>query len=236
MYCRCPRRLRRARRSVDGVPSRKPGSALAAAPRRPVSRHAVLGSHALQLVLGGMVLRGAGPTGDIPETPAALPDEIMLTAAPEAEEAEKEESPAGAAACPLRADLLGFAVGPTNTNCQAPAGKFGASRLAQYIVRGAGNNSSLTVGEQFSVLDDPYNVFAALKPVSAPLTNGRFDDCYSLFTDKPLPADFVLQIEQNHLINGQIISKVRVTYTPTGVRVCQHRRLTNSCDFSKRCK
>jgi hypothetical protein len=147
----------------------------------------------------------------------------------------QQTGPTTTASCPYSATLLGFVVGP-RPSCVVPTGKYGAAKLAQYRLTGPTSSGNITVDEQFTKIDDPYGVYGALKPVSDQAVNGRFDDCYALYTDNPLPADFVLKVEQNHLINGQIIDKNEVTYRNDYVFVCQHQRLSGSCDFSKRCK
>jgi hypothetical protein len=168
-------------------------------------------------------------------------DDLTITAAPENPSTAKANAPApqspqSGPACPYTAELLGFVLGAANQTCTVPSGHHGASRLAQYGVSGAPSTGSLTVGEQFTALDDPYNVFSKLKPNTYTMSGGRFDDCYSLYSTSPLPPDFVLKIEQNHLIGGNIISQNRITYTASNVHVCSHSRLQGSCAFSKRCK
>lgn len=153
------------------------------------------------------------------------------------EPAEEAEPLQGAASCPLTADLLSFGVGNEKANCRVPEGKHGVSRLAKYRVRGHDGTKSLTVSEQFKALDDPYKVFAALKPNTYTTEKtGYFDDCYSIYTKDPLPPDFVLKVEQNHLVNGQLISKVHITFSPDGIRVCAFKRKPGSCDFKDICR
>jgi hypothetical protein len=169
-------------------------------------------------------------------------DDLTITGQPE--EAQDGGAPAPtpappaptASGCPYTAELMGFVLGTAKQSCTVPAGYFGASRLAQFRVRGAPEKGSLTIGEQFKALDDPYGVVSKLKPNSYTTTNGRFDDCYSLYTKTALPEDFVLKVEQNHLINGQIISKNEIIYKADSIRACGHPRMAGSCDFSKRCK
>jgi hypothetical protein len=67
-----------------------------------------------------------------------------------------------------------------------PQGQFGISRLARFRLSGLGGKE-VTVGERFKVLNDPWGVAGKLTPQSSPTTNGIFDDCYSIHTDKPLP-------------------------------------------------
>ena len=67
-------------------------------------------------------------------------------------------------------------------------------------------------------------------------SNGMFDDCYALFSPDPLPVEFRLQVIQNHLYQGAIISKNMVTYSAgNNVDVRHCHRLPGSCEFSKRC-
>lgn len=122
------------------------------------------------------------------------------------------------------------------TRSVVPSRKYGAAKLPQYWVNGPGASGNLAVSEQLSKIDDPYGVYGALQPNASPLVNGRLDDCYSLYTNNPLPSDFILKVQQIHLINGQIIDQNEMTYRPKFVHVCQHGRLPGSCSFSKRCK
>jgi hypothetical protein len=120
-----------------------------------------------------------------------------------------------------------------------PSGQFGAARLARYRVDGLAPipSGGVTIGERFNALEDPYSLAGKLTP-NQMLTDasGMFDDCYSLYSPNALPPDFVLKVEQNHLHQGQVISKNIVTYRAgqnVDVRHC--RRAAGSCDFSKRC-
>jgi hypothetical protein len=115
-----------------------------------------------------------------------------------------------------------------------PQGQFGISRLARFRVSGLGGKE-VTVGERFKVLNDPWGVAGKLTPQSSPTTNGIFDDCYSIHTDKPLPPDFELKVEQNHLVGENVISRNQITYTPDQIGFCAYSRLP-TCDFGGRCK
>jgi hypothetical protein len=81
----------------------------------------------------------------------------------------------------------------------------------------------------------PLQPHRAIQKGTYTTSNGLFDDCYSLAAQKPLPPDFVLKAEQNHLLNGAVISKNEVTFYPDRIHFCSHHRLTQSCDFSARC-
>ncbi len=182
---------------------------------------------------------GAAQSSEDVETRANDFEDLTIIAQPgKGANAGAPATPANSptASCPYTAELMGFVLGASNTTCTVPAGYNGASRLAQYRVSGAPSQGSLTVTEKFTVLDDPYGVFAALKPNSNSMTGGRFNDCYSLYTKSTLPPDFVLKVEQNHIIGNDIISKNKITFTANSVHVCSHPRLPGSCDFSKRCK
>jgi hypothetical protein len=220
----------------------KPALPTSAFPRRPhtagpstpsqASEGVATGFSFRQLPIFAPTLRGqlSEPVGEAADTAVVEPD-----SAPEpAEEAEPLQ---GATGCPLTADLLSFGVGNEKANCRVPEDKHGVSRLAKYMVRGHDGKTSLTVSEQFKALEDPYNVFAALKPNTyATEKTGHFDDCYSIYTKDPLPPDFVLKVEQNHMVNGQVISKVHITFSPTGIRVCAFKRKPGSCDFKDICR
>jgi hypothetical protein len=66
--------------------------------------------------------------------------------------------------------------------------------------------------------------------------SGKFDDCYILASKSALPPDFVLKVAQNHLYNGQTISKNVISYTSSGVGVRHCKRKPDSCDFSDVCR
>ena len=145
----------------------------------------------------------------------------------------------GNAACPVNAVFSSNVAGSGKANCQVPKGQSGASRLAQYIVHGAGTipSGGLTIGEQFKSIDDPYSIFGKLKTVTSTTdSSGKFDDCYILASPETLPPDFVLKVSQNHLYNGQEISKNVITYSANGVGVRHCKRKPDSCDFSDVCR
>jgi len=145
----------------------------------------------------------------------------------------------GNPSCPVDAVFSSNVAGGGKAGCQVPQGQSGVSRLAQYIVRGVSPIASggLSISEQFSLLEDPYSIFGALTPVTATTdASGRFDDCYILASKNTLPADFRLKVSQNHLYNGQPISKNIVTYSAGGVDVRHCKRKSNSCDFSDICR
>jgi hypothetical protein len=138
------------------------------------------------------------------------------------EEGSSEEA-MSTSSCPLTAVFLSTIVGPEKAGCQVPSGYHGASRLARFRIIGSkanDANGSVTVGEQFNVLDDPFGVIGLVHPTTYKTSAGIFDDCYMLYSTKPLPFNFVLKIEQNHLIDGQIVSKNHITYTPDHVSFC----------------
>lgn len=147
--------------------------------------------------------------------------------------------PMGGTGCPVDAVFLSNAAGgKSKTNCQVPSGHHGAARLAQYLIKGVAPipPGGLSVSEQFTALEDNYSLTGKLVPNTMITdSSGMFDDCYSLFSPNPLPADFVLKVEQNHLYQGQVISKNIVTYRSESVDVRHCRRLAGSCDFGKRC-
>ena len=147
--------------------------------------------------------------------------------------------PLGTTTCPVDALFLSNAAGGNSkVNCQVPSGLYGAARLAQYRVSGVSPipTGGLTVTERFTAIDDPHSLASKLTPNSMITdANGMFDDCYSLFSPNALPPDFVLKVEQNHLYQGQTISKNVITYRSGSVDVRHCRRLPGSCDFSKRC-
>jgi hypothetical protein len=101
------------------------------------------------------------------------------------------------------------------------------------VQSGAGSS---TVTEQFKPLKDNYGVFGLLTPNTYTTSGNIFDDCYILASTKPLPSDLELEVEQNHLLNGQIISKNIITYTPGRVSIRSCKRQPGSCDFASVCR
>jgi len=143
----------------------------------------------------------------------------------------------GSASCPVTAVFLSTGAGIEKQACQVPSGQFGVSKLAHFRLVGLPAASGpVTVSEQFNALEDPYNVFTALKPNTYTTANSLFDDCYMVYLPRPLPPDFRLKVEQNHLLNGTVISKNQITYTDSQVLFCHFDRQRGSCDFGGRCK
>jgi hypothetical protein len=124
----------------------------------------------------------------------------------------------------------------SNPGCRVPSGYSGAAKVAKFrVVDNNGPAANVTVGERFSALEDPYSVFAALRPNQYTTgRSGEFDDCYLVATRQQLPWDFRLKVEQNHLIGGLIASKQHITFTPNGVQLCVFQRSGNS--FAQRCR
>ena len=152
---------------------------------------------------------------------------------------EEPEQTGGRSACPVTAIFLSMVAGPQKANCRVDPGKFGAARLAEFRVIGAQTapGGGVTVGEQFTALDDPCGLKDLLQPVSFTTDGtGKFDDCYRLQSDHPLPPDCLLKVEQNHLVNGQIVSKNQITFGSNSVSFCHFERLPGKCDFGGRCK
>jgi hypothetical protein len=149
---------------------------------------------------------------------------------------EQPEEMVGTAACPITAIFLSTVAGPQKAGCLVAQGMFGASKLAHFRIAGATPGASLTISEKFTAVDDPYNAIGLIQPATYTATNGTFDDCYKLESKNQLPSDFVLKVEQNHLFNGQIISKNHITYRADSVSFCHFDRLPGKCDFGARCK
>jgi hypothetical protein len=80
----------------------------------------------------------------------------------------------------------------------------------------------VTVSEHFTKISGPDDIFKRLKEQSNIAENGFFDDCYGICVPPDTPP-FVLEVEQNHIVNGRVISKNLVTYSSSGIslRVCQ---------------
>jgi len=163
-------------------------------------------------------------------------DEGMIT--DEGVETPTPETPLGGGPdCPVTAVFSSMLAGMEKASCQVPEGQFGVSRLARFRLHGLTPGSGpVTIQEQFTKIDDPCELFPALKVNSFTTSQAIFDDCYMLASKKPLPDDCTLTVEQNHLLNGKVISKNRITFGPKSLRFCTFPRLPGSCDFSSRCK
>jgi len=124
----------------------------------------------------------------------------------------------------------------SSSSCYVPKGNYGATKHAKYrIVDATGKpvRKRKTVKERFSKEDGPDEVFKRLKPNVYEATEGYFDDCYRLYSPEK-PPYFRLKVEQNHMIDGEIISKNRITYTPSNILVCVFARKGKG--FGTRCK
>ncbi|MDH4607157.1 hypothetical protein [Pseudomonas sp. BN102] len=154
------------------------------------------------------------------------------------EETPTPETPLGSTAdCPVTAVFSSMLAGTEKASCQVPQGQFGVARLARFTLRGLPpGGGSVTIQEQFTKIDDPCGLYPALKPNSFTTSQAIFDDCYMIASKEPLPEECTLTVEQNHLLNGKIISKNRITFGPRSLRFCSFPRLPGSCDFSSRCK
>jgi len=149
----------------------------------------------------------------------------------------------GPAACPVSAQLSSFAVGlgqgkGCNVNCRPASGNSGTGRLAHFRLTGLPQTATnVTVGEQFKTLEEnPQGIGGLLQPASNSAVNGFFDDCYCIESKNPLPPDFRLKVEQNHLMNGAILDKNQIIFSADGIRFCHFDRQRGSCNFGGRCK
>jgi hypothetical protein len=124
----------------------------------------------------------------------------------------------------------------TDPACSVPPGGFGAAKVGVYRVVDANGEpvtSKITMREQFNKLDGPDEFYKLLHPNTYEASKGAFDDCYSLTSPKELP-DFRLKVEQNHLVDGEIISKNHITYSPSGITICSFKRTAKG--WSDNCK
>lgn len=143
----------------------------------------------------------------------------------------------GTSKCPVTAVFSSTLAGKEKANCQVPEKQFGAATLARFVLHGVkAGAGSQTVNEQFKKLKDDYGVFRLLKPNTYTTSGNIFDDCYMLASPDPLPSDLELQVEQNHLLNGQIISKNIITYTPSRISIRSCKRVRGKCDFASVCR
>lgn len=234
-----PSRLQSAKRSVN--PSADSAQ-----------RHAGGGADILRRAPSGCACGGACPRcrdslANVGPSPVNLKGEIGEALADDEmagetgfapEKSPTPETPLGSTAdCPVTAVFSSMLAGAEKAGCQVPQGQFGVSRLARFTLRGLPpGGGSVTIQEQFNKLDDPCGLYPALKPNSFTTSQAIFDDCYMIASKDPLPEECTLTVEQNHLLNGKIISKNRITFGPKSLRFCSFSRLPGSCDFSNRCK
>jgi hypothetical protein len=182
------------------------------------------------LTIKGQLLGDESSSEETSETSAESAEETVVG---------PSESPVetGGANCPITAVFSSTLAGQEKSGCRIPQNQFGAATLARFTLHGVqpGAGSS-TVTEQFKSIKDNYSVFGLLKPNTYTTSGNIFDDCYILASTKPLPSDLELQVEQNHLLNGQIISKNIITYTPGRISIRSCKRLPGSCDFASVCR
>jgi hypothetical protein len=123
--------------------------------------------------------------------------------------------------------------------CRVPAGQHGVSKVLRFGIRdfeGRRVESRLTVDERFRLLEGPEELYRALTPNSYRTENGMFNDCYRLYSRSPLPGDLRMKVEQNHLVDGEVISKNDILYTPDNILVCAYPRPPRQRDFGARCR
>lgn len=124
-------------------------------------------------------------------------------------------------------------------SCHVPTGHHGLSKAVRFGVRdfhGHPVRSPLTIGERFTRLEGSEEIFRRLRPVTYRSAAGRFDDCYRLYQPSHLPRGLRLKVGQNHIVDGEIISKNHVTFTPNNILVCIFRRPPRRRDFASRCR
>ncbi len=123
--------------------------------------------------------------------------------------------------------------------CQVPEGEYGASKVVRFGIRdfnGQRVSNNFTVDEQFRHIGGNRAVYQRLTRRSKQAVQGLFNDCYRLFQPFQWPSDFRLEIEQNHLVDSEIISRNHITFTPTNISVCVFPRPLGNHNFESRCR
>ncbi len=118
--------------------------------------------------------------------------------------------------------------------CKVKEGNYGSAKLMKFRLFDFNGNpvsENLTVGEKFTTIEDNYKVSSRLVPNSYNCEKGFFDDCYRFYQPEPLPDDFRLVVEQNHLLGSEVISKNQITYTPNNILVRVFPRRHGKRDF-----
>jgi len=192
---------------------------------RPQSNAAEQQANQAENAVTNEVAPGGGGTEPQPVDPSQMPAQ-----------------PTTGPACPVSAELSSFAVGlgegkGCKVNCRPASGNSGTGRLAHFRLTGLQGPGNPAIDEQFTPLEEnPPGIGALLQPVGNSAVNGLFDDCYCIESRNPLPPDFRLKAEQNHLLNGAILDKNQITFTAEGIRFCHFDRKPGGCDFGARCK
>ncbi len=179
---------------------------------------------------------------------AALPGEIQteidrptITASPVPESGAKTPKEAGrsSASSPHPFTAIALHAFMRSEDCSVPAGQHGASKVMRFAVsdfRGRPVRSSMVIDERLSRIEGPESLYRLLTPISNTSEHGIFNDCYRLYQPAPLPNDLRLKVEQNHLVDGEVISKNHITYTPNSILVCNFPRPAGQRDFEASCR
>jgi hypothetical protein len=120
--------------------------------------------------------------------------------------------------------------------CRVPKGHHGVAKVAKFRIvdaKGKFVKENLNIKEKFKKIDGPDEIFKKLVPNNYKATNSYFDDCYRIFSPKALPF-FTLKVEQNHLRDGEVISKNHIIFSPSNILICVFPRVGNG--FGSKCK
>jgi hypothetical protein len=138
---------------------------------------------------------------------------------------------------------LALEAATASESCSVPAGLSGVSKALRFRIsdfHGQEVQGNPTVTEQFRPIEGPSDLFAKIEAQARNLAmrteRGFFNDCYRLYGPERLPDNLRLKVEQNHLVDGEIISKNHVLYTSSNILVNVFPRPPGKREFESRSK
>lgn len=152
-------------------------------------------------------------------------------------EPDESKSESGTGAHPYTASAS--IASSSSEGCKVPPGNYGSAKIIKFRIldfNGKPVKENLTVGEKFASIEDNYKLSSRLVPNSYDCKKGFFDDCYRLYQPEPLPDNFRLVVEQNHLLGSEVISKNQITYTPDSIMARVFPRRPGKHDFETHSK
>ncbi len=178
---------------------------------------------------------------DAKASASARSDRPTITASPgpEGEAKTPKEAAGSSSSSPHPFTAVALEASTRGEGCTVPAGQHGASKCVRFRImdfQGRPVRSSLTIGEHFRRIEGPEAVYRQLTPNSYTSERGFFNDRYCLYQPTPLPSGLHLKVEQNHLVDGEVISKNHIVFTPNSILVCVFPRPAGQRDFRARCR
>lgn len=176
-------------------------------------------------------------------SPARKMNQIAVTAAPRPPDKERPEPEGAPSSNPHPFTAAAFEAATGSQTCSVPPGLSGVTKVVRFRIsdfHGQEVQGNPSVAEQFRLLEGPQDLLrkveAQARDRAIRSERGFFNDCYRLYGPRPLPDDFRLRVEQNHLVDGEIISKNHILYTSRNILVDVFPRLPGSREFESRSK